>query len=274
MAPTASSDPCCIDGLGKSRGRREDRGAPRPGIGGSFPGVMRSAAPYGRARVLDSHDETPAMRALRLELPAALAARHERPGQVVKVRTAAGEGYFALASAPSAEARADLLVKRGGRVADAAVAAGAPGAELELSAPFGKGFPVEEARGNDVLLFAAGAGIAPVRALVQHLVADREAFGRITLFYGQRHGADFAYRDEHLSWERRGVRVILCPSAEDSAWRGVRGRVHEVAGALTFGGSTPAEAVAFVCGMTAMVEEVRASLGRAGIPPGAVHANF
>ena len=228
----------------------------------------------GTARVVDAWDETPALRALRLELPAPLAARHERPGQVVKLHTPVGEAYFALASAPSSEGRVDLLVKRGGKVADAAVALAGPGAPLELTAPFGKGFPVEEARGRDVLLFAAGSGIAPIRSLIQHLAADREAFGRVTLFYGQRRGADFAYLREHLAWERRGVRVVLCPSAEDSAWRGVRGRVQEVASAVAFGGAVPGDAVAFACGMTAMVEEVRATLARAGIPPQRVHANF
>ena len=96
----------------------------------------------------------------------------------------------------------------------------------------------------------------------------------MTLFYGQRRGADFAYRAEHLDWERRGIRVVLCPSGEDDAWVGLRGRVQEVARSLAFGGVAPADAVAFVSGMTAMVEDVRATLAAAGIPPARVHANF
>jgi sulfhydrogenase subunit gamma (sulfur reductase) len=233
---------------------------------------MLAAASYGQAQVLEAWDETPVMRAMRLLLPPPLAAAHTRPGQVVKVRTGAGEAYLALASAPSADGRADLLVKRGGKVADTAIAAAA-GGSLELSTPFGRGFPVEEAAGRDVLLFAAGSGIAPIRAVIQHLLAHRDGFGRATLFYGQRRGADFAYAREHLTWERRGVRVILCPSG-DEAWPGVRGRVQEVAASLSYAGAPLADAVAFACGMTAMVEEVRATLGRAGLPPSRVHANF
>ncbi len=235
---------------------------------------MLAATPHGRARVLEARDETPAMRAVRFQFPPGLAPEHSRPGQMVKVRTSAGEANFALATAPAPEGVAEVLFRRGGKVADAAVALAVPGADLEVTAPFGKGFPVEEAAGRDVLLFAAGSGIAPVRALVQYLAARRDDFGRVTLFYGQRHGADFAYCREHLGWERRGVRVILCPSAEEEAWRGVRGRVHEVAPSLAFGGAPPSDAVAFVCGMTAMVEEVRATLARAGVPPERVHANF
>ncbi len=236
---------------------------------------MLGPSEFAPASVLDAWDETPALRGVRLSLPP-LARGHSRPGQVVTLRApGVGEAFFALASAPApGGATADLLLKRGGRVADAVIAAAWPGGAVEISRPFGEGFPVEEAEGRDVLLFAAGSAIGPIRALVQHVTAHRARFGRVTLFYGQRRGAEFAYRGEHLDWERRGVRVVLCPSGEDDAWQGLRGRVQEVARSLAFGGSPPGDAVAFVAGMHAMVEDVRETLAAAGIPPERVHANF
>ncbi|HEX9241008.1 MAG TPA: oxidoreductase [Anaeromyxobacter sp.] len=235
---------------------------------------MTGPGEYDGADVREAWDETAAFRGIRLELPPALARAHGRPGQVVKARSAAGEAFFALANAPDPGGIADLLVKRGGKVADALVAAATPGARVQLTRPFGNGFAVEEAEGREVLLFAAGSGIAPIRAVVQHLAVHRNRFGRVTLFYGQRHGAEFAYRAEHVDWERRGVRVVLCPSAEGDAWQGVRGRVQEVARSLAFGGATPGDVVAFVAGMTAMVDDVRHTLADAGVPPARVHANF
>jgi NAD(P)H-flavin reductase len=235
---------------------------------------MLGPAEHEPAPVLDAWDETAAFRGIRLALPPTLARAHERPGQVVKARTEAGEAFFALASAPDPGGTAELLVKRGGAVADALVAAAVPGRSIDLTRPFGAGFPVEEAEGRDVLVFAAGSAIGPIRALLQHLMIHRNRFGRVTLFYGQRRGAEFAYRAEHLDWERRGIRVVLCPSGEDDAWQGVRGWVQEVARSLAFGGAPPGEAVAFVSGMTAMVEDVRVTLAAAGVPPGRVHANF
>jgi len=224
--------------------------------------------------VVFSWDETAAFRAIRLAFPPALSRAHTRPGQVVKIRTAPGEGFFALASAPDPGGRADLLVKRGGKVADSIVDRAGPGRSLELTEPFGNGFPVSAAEGADVLLFAAGSGIAPVRALVQHLIAYRERFNRVTLFYGQRRGAEFAYQGEGLGWERGGVRVVLCPSQADDAWEGVRGRVQEVARTLAFGGARPLETFAFVSGMSAMVEDVRRTLSQAGVSPERVFSNF
>ncbi len=227
---------------------------------------------HERVPVLDAWDETAMLRAIRLAL-GELGAGHRVPGQVVEVRTRAGEARFALSSAPTPDGRADLLVKRGASIADAAVAAAVPGGTLEASAPFGKGFPVAEAEGRGVLLFAAGSGIGPIRSVVQHLLARPRQFRRATLFYGQRRGPDFAYRREYPDWEQGGVRVVLCPSREDEAWPGARGHVQDVARSLAFGGSPPGDSVAFVAGMRAMVDGVRTVLRRAGMPPGRVHAS-
>jgi NAD(P)H-flavin reductase len=235
---------------------------------------MAGPTEHHAVTVAEAWDETGALRALRLELPSAVAALHQRPGQVVKVKVAPGEAYFALSTAPASDGRVELLVKRGGPVGDAVVAAATPGATLQVTAPFGRGFEVEEALGRDVLLFAAGSGIAPIRALVQALLARREQVDRVVLFYGQRRGAEFAYRAEHLGWERRGVRVVLCPSDEDDTWPGVHGRVQEAARALDWGGARPAQATAFVCGMSPMVKDVQAALAEAGAPPERVHVNF
>jgi sulfhydrogenase subunit gamma (sulfur reductase) len=236
---------------------------------------MLGPTEYASAPVVEAWDETRAFRGIRRGLPPALGRAHERPGQVVKVRTAAGEGFFALATAPHQGGVAELLVKRrAGPIADAVIAAAVPGAALDLTRPFGNGFPIEEAEGRDLLLFAAGSGIAPIRAVVQHVEAHRNRFGRVTLFYGQRSGAEFAYRAEYIEWERHGIRVVLCPSGAVDAWPGVRGRVQEVARSLAFGGSPPGESVAFVSGMTAMVDDVRRTLAAAGVPAGRVHANL
>ena len=232
-----------------------------------------SATRYEAVPVLSAWDETPSLRALRVGL-GPLASSHAVAGQVVKLRAPSGEAYFALASAPSTDGSADLLVKRGGKIADEVVLAAVPGARIETSAPFGKGFPIAQAEGRDLLLFAAGSGIAPIRALLQHVISHRNRFLRTTLFYGQRRGADFAYRGEHLDWERHGVRVVLCPSEADEAWPGVRGRVQQVARALALGGSDPAGTEAYVCGMTAMVNDVKGTLAEAGVAPDRVHLNF
>jgi NAD(P)H-flavin reductase len=235
---------------------------------------MTGPAELHDVAVLDDWDETSAFKGIRLALPSALARAHQRPGQIVKVGAGEGEAFYALATAPHPAGETELLVKRGGRVADALAARAVAGAAVACSAPFGQGFPVEEAEGRDVLLFAAGSGIAPIRAVIQHVARHRARFNLATLFYGQRRQEHFAYVREHVDWERAGIRVVLCPSGEDDAWQGVRGRVQQVARTLGFGGARPGDVIAFVAGMTAMVDDVRLTLAGAGVPPERVHVNF
>ncbi len=232
-----------------------------------------SETSFTEVQVLDAWDETPSLRALRFKLPASYAHEHKLPGQVVKVRTAAGEGYFALASEPGA-AEAELLVKRGAPAADA-LAAGEKGSQVAVSAPFGRGFPVDGGEGRDLLLFAVGSGITPVRALVRHLSAARARFGRAVLFYGQRAAGEFAYAREHHLWRQSGVELVLCASrASDDSDPILRGYVQDVAERSEFRGVDRARAVAFMCGHKAMVTGVRETLGRAGIPADRTYLNY
>jgi NAD(P)H-flavin reductase len=227
---------------------------------------------YVRVKVARAWDETAHLRRVAVAL-GALGAQHRVAGQVVKLRVSGvGESYFALATAPADGGAAELLLKRGGAVADAVIAAEPD--EVELTAPFGRGFPVESGHGRDVLLFAAGSGIAPMRALVQHVILARARFGRVDLFYGQREDGDFAYRGDYDAWQRAGVRVVECASRPSAAWAGGRGHVQDVARAIGFGDVRVDNAVAFVCGMKPMVAGVRELLGERGVAAERVFLNF
>ena len=222
--------------------------------------------------VVDAWDETEALRAVRLDL-GALGRHHTRPGQVLKLQPAGeNEAYFALANAPRGDGRAELLLKRGAPLADALIAAARPGARLLATAPFGDGFPVEQARGRDVLLFAAGSGITPVRALLQYLL-DHE-HRRIALYYGQRSDRDFAYCGEHAAWRAAGVHLVLCASQPSPSWTGARGYVHTVAHELKLHEISTDGAVAFLCGMKSMIDDVTVLLRRWGLVPERTFLNF
>lgn len=224
--------------------------------------------------VLDAWDETPALRAVRMEL-GGRRGTHTGPGQVVRVRVeGAGDGYFALSSAPAGDGHADLLIKRGAPLADRIVATAKKGAQVEMTSVFGKGFPLEPARGRDLLLFAAGSGISPIRALVEHLLQHRADWGKAALFYGQRGHTDFAYQKEHPAWHEAGVRVVLVASQPGDGWEGARGYVQDVAHSLGFLDVDPRNAVAYLCGMKNMVAGVKEVLARAQVSPERIFLNF
>jgi NAD(P)H-flavin reductase len=203
------------------------------------------------------------------------AREHTLPGQLVKLHAPGHKaGYFALGNAPRGDGSGELLLKRGTPLSDAVIDAAQPHAIVDATAPFGEGFPIGEARGRDVLLFAAGSGITPVRALLQWLLDRRGDHGRIALYYGQRSDRDFAYVREHADWQRAGVHLVLCASQPSPTWTGARGYVQTVARELRLHEISTTNAVAFLCGMKSMIDGARVELLHFGLPAARTFLNF
>ncbi len=200
-----------------------------------------------------------------------LVGSHLLPGQYVRLRLPeVGEGLFAIASPPApAGTRWSFLLKSGSPLADALVGL-QPGAGVETSRPQGRGFPLELARGKHLLLFATGSGISPIRSVIESLRQDRDAYGRVTLYFGARTPGAFAYTEEFHLWEASRIRVVRTVSRPGaSGWQGLTGHVQQHLA------EEPVEnTVAFVCGQSEMVQGVVAALATRGLPRSAIHLNF
>jgi NAD(P)H-flavin reductase len=205
----------------------------------------------------------------------AVAASFTQPGQylVVQVGGPAGpQAYFAIASRPG-DAHLDLLVKGGPGDAAQALLALAPGDRVALSTAQGQGFPVQAHAGKDVLLLGVGSGISPIRSLAWWLAAHRADYAGVTLFHGGRTRAHLAYRDEVEAWRAEGIAVVQVLSQEPASGDPgfAEGYVQQ---ALAAHPVDPANTVAFVCGMPAMVEGVKAALAARGVGAEAVIQNY
>jgi NAD(P)H-flavin reductase len=186
---------------------------------------------------------------------------HQRPGQYLRVRLGGAEKPFALASEPGA-ARLELLFKADTELTSA-MGRLAPGDDLPVGLPQGAGFPVDEHQGQDLILVAAGTGIAPLRAVVRTVLPHRRRFGQILLFYGQRAESHFAYAEEHGAWRAAGIELHLVASeAGKRLQEAVRARHPETR-----------KAAAYLCGMKGMIADVAHILGDLGLPRERVFVN-
>jgi NAD(P)H-flavin reductase len=188
--------------------------------------------------------------------------RHHHPGQYLRVRIAGADNPYALASAPRA-AELELLFKQETDLT-AAMAALAPGATILVGVPEGKGFPVEKDAGRDLILCAAGTGIAPLRAVIRTILPVRASYGAVTLYYGQRTRAHFAYLDEMDDWRAAGIDVHLV--ASDGG-----GRIQDAVAAAP---PETAHAVAYLCGMKAMIADLNQLFAQLGLPKERILLNF
>lgn len=201
--------------------------------------------------------------------PAPLAPAHERAGQYLMFQGPGDEKPrpLALASAPG-RSPLELLIRAEGERAEALLALSA-GDRVQASAPAGPGFPVGDAAGRPLWLYASGSALGPIRAALQAALELPDPPRAIRLVYGVRHEDQTCFPDELAAWAARGVEVVVCvsqPRGPDAR----RGRVSQHLGDLT----DAAEALVFVCGQPAMMDEVTQRLTEAGVSPGRVKRNF
>jgi NAD(P)H-flavin reductase len=199
---------------------------------------------------------------------------HTVPGQYVKLGLFADDvpRPVALANRPGGE-RLEFLIKAPDERLANILALG-PGDKVQVSAPQGRGFPVEQARGRDLWLFAVGSGVAPLKAVVEHVLEDRGAFGDVVLLYGVRSVDELCFTDRFGAWLGQGVRVVPVvsrPAGGSRAWQGATGYVQQhIPPALT----RPDDTVAFVCGLPEMEKAVAAALLQRGVGPDRVLRNW
>lgn len=146
-----------------------------------------------------------------------------------------------------------------------ALCAAKPGTAIGVRGPFGNTWPVDDARGHDVVIVAGGIGMAPLRPVIHAILADRSAFGDVTLVVGARHAKDLLFRGELDGWWRSQsirVRTIVDESTPD--WRGNVGIVTQELRRVTV---DPERTVAMVCGPEIMMRFVANHLIDEGVDP-------
>ena len=146
-----------------------------------------------------------------------------------------------------------------------ALAQAAAGALVDIEGPLGR-FTFPEAPEQERVLFVAGGtGIAPLRAMVDHLLR-RTVAPRISLLYSARRGDEFAFIDELRRYAGEG-RIELHQTVtrdDSSSWEGGRGRIGRSHFESVL--HAPQSTLCFVCGPPPLVTESVATLSALGVP--------
>ena len=141
-----------------------------------------------------------------------------------------------------------------------------PGDRLLLRGPFGRGWPVNNPKGEDVLVVAGGIGLAPLRPLLLHCLRNREELGRFILVYGARTPDDMIFRHDLLAWQESGfMKTILCVDRlENGHETSLNIRQGLVTSFLSELDLDPLRTRAYVCGPEIMMRFVARTLLRDG----------
>jgi NAD(P)H-flavin reductase len=210
---------------------------------------------------------------LSLEAPAPIVGSYVTPGQYVAFGGGGKTSFFVLAGDPGA-ATWELVLRPGGDVVTAALAV-APGEAVSVSAAQGDGFPMEEAKGHELLVLVTGSGMAAARPVVRARVRDGEA--RTTeLLAGFRTVADVPMRSELDEWTASGVKVTVCLSRQP----GIAGAPWFVPGYVQDEARRHVRAdpgkrrIIFAAGVKPMIDAVRLLAKELGVHESDVRTNY
>jgi len=131
------------------------------------------------------------------------------------------------------------------------------GDEVAVRGPFGRGWPVREAKGRDLLVVAGGVGLAPLRPVLRR----RSDFRELVLVAGARTPHELLYRRELA-----GLDPLLTVDRAEADWHG---RVGTVLPLLppALERLDPRSCRAFVCGPEIMIRLACRELLRHGLAP-------
>lgn len=141
------------------------------------------------------------------------------------------------------------------------------GDRIGVRGPYGRGWPVERARGRSVLVVTGGLGCAPVMSVINYILKRRPEYGRLAILQGVRHSNDLIWRERYDAFASLpDVEVHLAADVADRGWHGVEGPVTLLFERI----AVDPGAAAFVCGPEPMMAASARALVQRGVPAGEI----
>ncbi len=94
------------------------------------------------------------------------------------------------------------------------------GDTVGIRGPYGRGWPLAENIGKDLLIVTGGIGMAPLRPVLLHVIHHRKEYGRVIVLYGGRTPQDLLYQDEFDGWRDQGIELHVSVDRADETWKG------------------------------------------------------
>lgn len=199
-----------------------------------------------------------------------------KPGQFVMIHFPNPDGVevnrsYSLSSLPDEPFA--LCVKRvEGGLGSTLVHGLKPGDTLKTSGPYGR-FTLGAKPPRDIVLVATGTGVAPYRAMIPQLEALLADSHRVWLLFGARYVRELLYDDTWRALAERHAEFTYLPIVSrpepDEGWTGPVGYVSafmdEVNAAIN-----PEDAIAYLCGVPAMIDDMRERFMERGLSRRAV----
>ncbi len=143
------------------------------------------------------------------------------PGQFVELSVIGiGESPISVSSAPREDASFELAIRKVGNLTSA-VHRLKVGDRVGIRGPFGTHFPIEEAKGKDLLIVAGGIGLVPLRSFIHFVLKHRNEYGDVIILFGARNPSERLFLNELDQWQsREDIKYLDTVDRPDANWKG------------------------------------------------------
>lgn len=183
-----------------------------------------------------------------------------KPGQFNMISLPGfGEGPFSITSSPLQKGTFEHTIRTAGGLTKQINRLNV-GSIVGVRGPYGQGWPVDLAKGKELLIIAGGIGLAPFRGLIEMIIEQRDSFGKVEIMYGSRKPENLIFTSDYDNWRSApNIRLFLTVDEvpEDVEWPYEQGVVTNL---LNFSKINSANALAFICGPEIMMRFIVRSL--------------
>lgn len=165
---------------------------------------------------------------------------------------------FSMANSPGESQKLAFIIKKypNGRFSSRLDGDLAAGTKVGIKGPYGTCFRRENRTGA-MILVGGGSGMSPLWSIVHDHLSSGEV-RPVYFFYGARTQADLFYLDCFAELSAKHPEFTFIPvlshAADDTAWRGEKGFVHEVVGAHLRSAAYGEDVDVYACGPSPMIE--------------------
>lgn len=176
---------------------------------------------------------------------------HYQPGQFNMVYLyGVGEVAISIVSDPNEKHTFSHTIRAIGRVTKALQRLSA-GDRLGIRGPFGRGWPLHQAQGKDIMIITGGLGCAPTVSVINYIQGRRSQYGQLRILQGVRHTEDFIFRKQYEKWQQSPqTEIYLAASQAAHSWPWNIGYVTDTIQTLDI---HPENTIAMMCGPEMMM---------------------
>jgi NAD(P)H-flavin reductase len=176
-----------------------------------------------------------------------------------------GEAPISYSSEAAKENRFEHTIRAVGRVTQT-IAQRKEGDGLQIRGPYGRGWPMEDARGKNILVVAGGIGLAPLRGFLLQMWKNRNDYGKVAILYGARTPDSLLFKEELLLWgQKPNTQLLLTVDQIPSRtpWKENQGVVTTLFDRIEVASDNT---LALICGPEIMMRFAVVSLLQRGYP--------